>query len=225
MLSAKSDLGILKGLCVLQLVFFLICAFQEAGQHLSLSFGERQVFQMLDDRPEMQGLFNEESALFQWLVCKFQGEKVESRVYWNAEEPASGFSAEHARRYLSHPAYVRVTSRMSGLDMWVALVFELNNLQNAAAFDELDMDAIDGRVSRNQFIEKYVRLEVDSMIETERVLREKVDKGVLDMSGMYAIYLDAAMQRREGKEYDTGIKHREYYRTAYDRLRSFARKK
>lgn len=180
---------------------------------------------MLDDRPEMRGLFDDDSPLFQWLSSKFEGATVESRMYWNAEEPPAGFSASHMRRYSMYPAQVYVSSsnHLSGLDKWVALVFETHNLQNAGDFAKLEADAANGKLLREEFVVECVSLEVDAMLETERLLKEKVDQKILDSCMMYAEIQRTVRQRKEGKEVDTGSRHRDYYRAVYSHIMSWTR--
>lgn len=188
------------------------------------SFGRRQVNQMVDDRPEMGGIFDEDAEIVEWLVKRFEGDSVESRIYWNAEEPLSGFSAEHSRRYHIYPAQIRVDSgkTLSGLDKWVAVVFEVHNLDNSKSFEGLEQAAASGGISEKEFVKKCIALELDAVDKTEIFLSKTLEAAQLKMSGQYRGYLAAAQRTRAGIKYDTGAKHREYYQMNFRRIQSWA---
>lgn len=207
--------------CLSVLLLLSIC-FALPAEEASCGFGQRQVAQMLDDRPSMKDVFDEEDPLVKWLCACFAGSGPESRVYWNAEEPASGFSAEHSRRYSVYPAQIRVVSsqQLSGLDKWIAIVFEMHNLRGALDFAQLDRLAFYGRIESAQYVDECVDLELDAVGETAQFLEAKVAAKTLQRSKLFSQFQEVVQFRKAGKKYDTGLKHRSYYEAAYDRLKS-----
>ncbi len=177
---------------------------------------------MLDDRPEMKRVFDEEHPLVEWMASSFAGSGLESRVYWNAEEPASGFLAEHSCRYSVYPAQVRVVAgdRLSGLDKWIAITFEMHNLRDTDEFSRLNRAAYFGRVTKEQFVAECVDLELDAAVETAEFLEKKLTGEVLKRSKVFRMCQAVVKSRKEGKKYQTELVHYAYYEAAYDRMKS-----
>ena len=186
-------------------------------------FGYRQIDQLIDDRPEMNKIFDRNHPFVEWLSLELGGTNAETRVYWNSEEPVTGFSAEHSPRYAAYPAHIRITAgnALSGLDKWIVLAFELHNLRNTREFADLQRRAATGRLPKEQFVKECVELEIDAVIETERLLREKLEVETLRQSRLFAEYQIVIEKRRMGTSNDTGRKHRAVYEAAFEHARAW----
>src|SRR3954468_21571889 len=82
-----------------------------------ISFGERQLEQLVCDRPETANIIKRESMLRHMLVWHFAGGLTGKRIYWDCNEPSSGQPAEHSA-YFDLPVLLRVTKNKtaSGID-------------------------------------------------------------------------------------------------------------
>ena len=103
------------------IAFILAClsagcnsAAPEPDAVVAKSFGERQLDQMLDDRPDMRDAIPRPRAVIPWLIEGFNGDRLGQRVYWNASSPQSGRAAEHGGAYGTYPPYIAV----SGGTVW-----------------------------------------------------------------------------------------------------------
>lgn len=134
-------------------------------------FGRRQVEQMLADRPDMKDVIGPEHPVYQWAVDGFQGKHLGQRVYWNANSPRSGRSAEHAVPYGNYPPYISISggTETTPVDKWAAVVFELVNLQNFESFTRLTVDAHAGKLKADEYATKCVMLEYDAQLKTHKL--------------------------------------------------------
>ena len=136
------------------------------------TFGDRQLQQVLIDRPDMKGIVRTNDFIYRWVVKQFNSLEYD-RVQWDPREPKSGAPAEHqsSRRASSH--YIRVTSAeaISGRDKWLMLVFELHNYRNKEYFDELWDKAIAGSIRRDEYATGCVKLEFRAMVATQEFFR------------------------------------------------------
>jgi hypothetical protein len=141
---------------------------------VSRTFGERQLEQMLADRPEMQNLLPEDHPVYRWLVASFEGDRTGSRIYWLADEPRSGKAAEHAAAYYGYPAYIVIeaAARKTPLDKWTMLVFEMFNIENTKSFKELLNLALEGKLDGESYARKCVQLEFDAAAKLRDFFRK-----------------------------------------------------
>lgn len=156
----------MRALLLLGLVSLaIIPAYAEEPQ---VSFGDRQVAQLLDDRPSMEGAISPEHPIYHWVVEKFETGALGDRVYWDHHEPISG-----AGHVYSRPTVVRVTSdpSVSGSDKWGMLIFEMFNLQWAAHRTKLSAQAARDEVGKSKFATEQLRLEVRALRETQQFFR------------------------------------------------------
>lgn len=135
------------------------------------SFGERQLLQVLDDRPEMRGVVVQDSPLAKWIVSRFDGHGTETRVHWHDREPLSGSDAEHLPAYEGYPANLSITrlDSTSPIDKWAALVYELLNLQETLESDLFER-ALDGEFDADEYALACVRSEYEAILATREIL-------------------------------------------------------
>lgn len=138
------------------------------------SFGERQLEQLLSDRPEMRGILPEDHAVYRWLVDSFEKERIGERIYWIADEPSTGEKAEHASRYSGYPAYIVITAdlKASPIDKWTMLVFEMFNIENTESFRLLSNLGLAGKIDGDTYARKCVELEFNAACKTRIFFRE-----------------------------------------------------
>jgi hypothetical protein len=137
------------------------------------SFGERQLSQVLEDRPNMKGIVDADDFIDEWVIRQFDGESPDRRVHWDNQEPESGRPSECELAFKSFPRAVCVTKSesFSGRDKWAFLIFELNNLKNSEGFSELDRRAYVGQVNRKTYSTECTALEFSAMIRTQLFFR------------------------------------------------------
>ena len=137
------------------------------------TFGERQLDQMLQDRPDLRDVISESHTAFQWLVDGFNGDRLGQRVYWNARSPQSGRAAEHGPAYGTYPPYIAISggTETTPIDKWAAVVFEMHNLENGNGFEAISRLAIEGKLDRDAFAERCVELEFVALTKTQEFFR------------------------------------------------------
>lgn len=141
---------------------------KEPVDDASLQHGKLQVQQMLNDRPSMGQYGDAANPLYQWAACKFAGEDLGQRVFWDASDPMPWTTCDN-KALPAGPGRIRVLGRQrqgqgTGEErsleaMWHDAVFELYNVANAKGFKRLQAMAIDGRLSKREYVAKMVELE------------------------------------------------------------------
>ena len=146
----------------------------------SLAFGERQVQQMLKDRPLMAHYGDKAKPLYQWAARKFAGEDLDNKIQWNGTDPVRVWNAESGALELtveaanlppgnSPPRFVRVRRTCNdGPDagkercfeaLWHDAVFELYNNAAAKDFDRVIADAAAGKLSPHEYAKRTLEVE------------------------------------------------------------------
>lgn len=203
------------------LILIAFCRAPANAQERRPSFGERQLEQLLDDRPSMRSVVPVTHPIYRWAVEKFERGALGDRVYWDHHEPMAG--AEHV---FSTPSVVRVESgaKSSGRDKWSMLIFELINFERAEAVGVLRWKAVRNEVDRNTFVMATIRLEVDAMRQTQQFFKvnpmPNADRGsdtyyfsLLSIDADFDAYL-RFLKTGVPKEYDLLT----YYGMVYDEL-------
>jgi len=134
-----------------------------------LRHGERQVEQMLKDRPAMAAFGEKAATLRQWAMRKFAGEDLGKKIIWDASTPESESSAENIPPSEGKPGRIRLRARQRSWwvsnddrvceDLWSDAVFELYNVTNGERFGQLERDASAGKLSKQEFATRAVTIE------------------------------------------------------------------
>ena len=145
--------------------------FVVAVEAADLTHGREQVEKFIHDRPGTGVVINLRPALKEQIAVLFtddgQGDNGKvNRVYWSNEEPVS-FNAENTSN--DYRTYVRVTRRpeYSATDKCSSLVFELHNVRNGRNFKTLDSSVVEGRITREVYVENLVHLEFEALLKTK----------------------------------------------------------
>jgi tetratricopeptide (TPR) repeat protein len=141
----------------------------------ALTHGREQVRKMLADRPAMAEHADEAKFLRDWAARKFAGEALGSLIDWDPEPPLDS-DAEHTapdeKEHGSiqvHPRYThgrRAGQPRSFEELWAGAIYELHNINNAKHFVKLHEEAVDGKLTKEQFVGGIVRHEVIAAQET-----------------------------------------------------------
>lgn len=195
----------------------------------SKSFGQRQIEQVICDRPSMKGLICEGGELYDLVVMRFNKGASGNRVYWDVDVPADGINAEHQPKQDGGLPYVRITdaATVSGRDKWCLLIFELENLQNSKQAQNLHTQATTGSISRKEFVNEVIKLDFEAMLRTKDVLKASPISGVtkqsdpictsiIGMGADFSLYLKHVSQHGPSE-------YRQYYEDRYDQLRKYGR--
>jgi len=135
-----------------------------------MDFGEKQVKQMVRDRPAMANGVDRKSALWTWCVRHFAGSSLGQRIYWHDEDVTSTVGdAEHEPPYAGENGYIRIRKThtnddgsagvASTAELWSDAVFELNNMDNDAEFVRLFEEARANKLTKQAYMEQTTRLE------------------------------------------------------------------
>ena len=162
-------------LCLCAVLLFASCTQSPSPPVAAISpasrqvtFGDRQVAQMLADRPDMAGVLPENHAVMRWIVKSFNGGRTGFRVYWNADSPGDS-GASHAPRYGGYPAQLLISggTETTPIDKWAGVVYEFFNLENTEGFAELLEQARTGEIDGHEYAFRCTKLEFDAAKKTE----------------------------------------------------------
>jgi hypothetical protein len=137
-----------------------------------LQWGEKQLRQMLKDRPSMAPYVHEGDDLWNWTVRQFAGETSHVEVRWDDTWPKERTSDRDAGTYMGPPdtlIHINVTANFmgtgslidqaqlkgtpkSGPVLWYETIFELFNSQKSSRFIKVCQLALSGKIDRETFI-------------------------------------------------------------------------
>jgi len=138
------------------------------------TFGQRQLEQLLDDRPDMKGILPPGHPVLQWVEKGFNGDRFGQRVYWIADSPRGGSVSEFWSPDAGNPPFIRLSAgtELTPVDRWAALVFEMHNLEGGhERFVDLTDRAAKGLLGGEQYAKDCVEVEFDALKETAAFLR------------------------------------------------------
>jgi hypothetical protein len=196
MLKQLSSLRRIEGTISFVAMGILALAAKTSLSHeMPQTVGDRQISQLLDDRPAMKGILDSEHFVYKWVVQQFSAGDSKKRVYWEDREPVGGREAENQPTLDYAPPFIRITrsDKISGRDKWLMLVFELHNLKNAKAFEELEKRAVSGEIDRDKFSNECLELEFKAMVQTQIFFKRNPVPGVSAKADPYFVaYLNGS---------------------------------
>jgi hypothetical protein len=143
-----------------------------------LAFGEKQVERMVNDRPEMKRYVGKEDAVWQFCARGFAGETCGKHVNWDSGLPAGTYRAQHRGPYRGENGAIRIREiyadgHMKGEplpceELWAGAIFELENIRNTLAFDDLYKRAFNRGIGREEFIRESTRLEHAALLRAAK---------------------------------------------------------
>jgi hypothetical protein len=127
-----------------------------------LEFGTEQLQQLLEDRPQMEAFIEENDAIWKKAVRGFAGETAGCRVEWNPEslkDKPAGYIADHVYPSENDPrCFIRLAAKdengadVEGERLWSGLFYEFNNLANQKTFEAVNKLALDGRLTKKEWM-------------------------------------------------------------------------
>jgi hypothetical protein len=135
-----------------------------------IAFGETQMGQMIKDRPEFARYVSKDDDVWQFCVRAFAGAAIGEHIIWNNSLLENErYLADHLGPYDGHPGYIQIRKNVASGDrrgrpltceeLWSCAVFELENIRSHRAFLALYYRALDGKLSREEWIRGCSRLE------------------------------------------------------------------
>ena len=217
---------------VLLTIALLLVPTVAQGESPHVSFGQRQLSQILADRPSMSGVFPDDDVVYRWVVRRLNSGPNGERVRWDMQEPLSGRPAENQAAHDRDNALVRLTSSagVSGRDKWFMLVFELHNIPHPDAVDEMSRLVREQRLERQEFALGCVHHEFRAM---QRTLRFFSRYPIPDATPENApLYLQYTKKRARGSDFQAYVRHldslaadeydpRDYFAQWYDQLHAY----
>jgi len=136
----------------------------------SVGFGQRQLDQMLDDRPDMQEAIPPSHPVRQWLADGFDGKRAGLRVHWCGNLSGGGRAAEYVKPVAHYPAIICVSAgtEITAIDRWAAVVYAMHNHEND--WDAVGSEASRGLLDADSFAEKCTQLEFTALQRTQQLL-------------------------------------------------------
>ena len=144
-----------------------------------LAFGEAQVACMARERPELGHQVSSADLLWKFCARGFAGEAVGERILWDSGLPkGDDHQSDHQSPYRGRQGYIRIRKNLpAGIDLgrplsceelWSCAVFELENIRNTPAFNSLFEMALNGELTREQWIRENSELEYGALRRTAR---------------------------------------------------------
>lgn len=133
--------------------------------------GEVQVTQMMKDRPALKTLIYRGDPIWNWLVQQFAGEGIGCRIYWEKQPPENGAVAENRYKGARAQVAIRFKTDESGRKVdpesqCICPIYELMNIRNGSAFDELCARSDAGKISKKEWVAKNTLLEYKALLAT-----------------------------------------------------------
>ena len=114
--------------------------------------------------------YGEAAAFFRdWAARKFAGEDLDSLIDWDPTVPAHSDAENLAPEGDLHGAILidpfydsgpKLGQPRSFEELWAGAVFELHNINNGKHFVRLHKEAVDGRISKRNYVAEIVKYEV-----------------------------------------------------------------
>ena len=155
-------------------LFILSVAYATDPATIPSRYGMRQIEQMCDDRPDMDGVFPDGHQLVTWCATQFEKGEMGRRIIWDHTEPAMDLPAEHWPHVDGHAAAIRISQMRpsTGLDKWVLLVFEFHNIQRESDRLRLQDALCRRKISLDQFAVACTRSEFEALQMTIHFLEK-----------------------------------------------------
>jgi tetratricopeptide (TPR) repeat protein/protein involved in polysaccharide export with SLBB domain len=142
----------------------------------AMRHGQRQVAQMLKDRPALAEFGKAAEPLHKWATRKFAGEDLGEEVFWDRTDPPLPFGGMNCQPTDKVPGCIMVrgtyggdanSDRKRSFDgTWSDVVFELYNIANASDFEKVHRQVAEGKVSKSQYVVKMSEIECQAAEKT-----------------------------------------------------------
>ncbi len=209
----------MRSICKTLALLILLTAIDFAlAQSPSKSFGERQVEQMLDDRPDMKDAIGPDDFIYKWVVSAFEGEGPRERVYWNANKQhrLQQFQAWHIPSYGVYPPQIYVSTASDGIDKWFSVVFEHFNMDTKVEEKKLLAKSINQGISPEKFADIEVEMERKAEKRTIAFLESRLPETHPLRNCSFMRSSEFAKNRRSNAKWDYGPNrafYLEYYKS------------
>lgn len=142
----------------------------------SNSFGENQLRKMILDRPQMERFISSNDQLWTTISNLFEGELCNHPVSWDPKCPQPEDRYYVGQSFYPIPGrdiccirlrkYDGANQLIEGELLWSSLIFEFHNIAEGERFYQVYLDAINDRLTREQYIEGMTRIEHISLGRT-----------------------------------------------------------
>jgi hypothetical protein len=144
-----------------------------------LAFGEEQMAKMAKDRPEFTRYISKDDLVWQFCSRAFAGAAIGEHVFWDNSPPEDrGYRSENLGPYKGRPGFIRIRDKsdsgddrgrpLSCEELWSCAVFELENVRNHKAFMALYYRALEGKLTREEWIRGCTMLEYGALNRTSK---------------------------------------------------------
>lgn len=135
-----------------------------------LAFGEKQLEQLLMDRPQMAKHVKKGDPVWTWIIRQFAGEHTGVRYRWNNTTDDESFDDTIACNNSFKHWIAVVSKKKNGPEekpdkMWAAFIFECFNIRNNRDFEILWDEVLALKVSKEEFAHRSAKLEYNALRE------------------------------------------------------------
>ncbi|MCX6382825.1 MAG: hypothetical protein NT023_25650 [Armatimonadetes bacterium] len=140
----------------------------------SLQWGEKQLVQMLHDRPALQGFIQKGDPVWTWVVRQFAGEGLGGKVEWcnlpmddSSEGETIPETKTSAHILIGYPSAKSMRDKFYREHLWATAIYELNNVQSVPEFFTLRIAINDHKINQEGWINRVGRLEYLALRRTK----------------------------------------------------------
>lgn len=162
--------------CILILTTLASCSQTSPRENVAVkhAFGERQLQQMFDDRPDMREAIAASHPVIVFACEGFNGKRVGMRIYWNANSPTDGRGGGYSPPYESYPGYISISggTETTAIDKWAYLVYGLYVAENNPEYEHIEEQALAGKMNADDYVNRYVALEFKAAEKAQQYFRK-----------------------------------------------------
>ena len=142
-----------------------------------LEAAQKELEKMLDSRPELRHYTQAMDLLKQWLILKFAGADIGQAIHWQ-DSAHGGFqipekvNAVHAYPTAQNKAMIWIREGLPAEQMWACLIFELINICNGPAFQEIETAALKWQINKAEYVRRFTQLEFETAHKTRQFYLE-----------------------------------------------------
>lgn len=119
--------------------------------------------EFIQDRPAAAAILTVNPKLERWIRSETARTIDGYRMVWEDRAPESGAPAEHVRRGGTHEIVIRVSAALVPVDQILGLAFEAINARGLRRFQAITVQATEGHLDREQYIDAILRVEFDAL--------------------------------------------------------------
>ena len=142
------------------------------------------------DRPQAADLFRQHPALEEWLRTEWNQPIEDYQMVWDKDQPNDSSTSEWVPFPEDHIIAIRVSKKLLPADQLLTLSFETCNAQGFPRVEALEAQAVDGKISRTDFVDGFDAIEYDALLRMKENLPKLMPLSGNDATAFYRDLLE-----------------------------------